>query len=228
MPQIAPGYAFNFFRSQGWSAPQAAGIVGNLQWESGLQTTRVGDSGAAIGAGQWHPDRQSIFQRLFGVPVAQGSADQQLQFVQYELTHNESRAGDILRQQTTVSGATSAFMNHFERPSAAARANSIAGRTNFAGQVAGAVGGSLGDNIAELGNEGQRLLENIPGMSALFGIRDNLLGWESPTGSCGVNPICYLREWISSSSFFSRLALALFAFIVIFAAFYLMKDKLES
>ena len=48
--------AVKFFISKGWTKEQAAGIVGNLQAESGkdLKTNAVGDGGRAIGAFQLH------------------------------------------------------------------------------------------------------------------------------------------------------------------------------
>lgn len=43
------------------------------------------------------------------------------------------------------------------------------------------------------------------------------------TGSC--NWVCQLQNWIADSGFFKRLALAVLAFIVLFAAFALMKGE---
>jgi murein DD-endopeptidase MepM/ murein hydrolase activator NlpD len=40
--------------------------------------------------------------------------------------------------------------------------------------------------------------------------------------SCGI--ICQLKKWIKETAIFQRIALALFAFIVIFAGFYLLKS----
>ena len=55
--------AVDFFRSKGWSPEQAAGIVGNLQTESGLKTNALGDNNQAYGIAQWHPDRQANFKK---------------------------------------------------------------------------------------------------------------------------------------------------------------------
>jgi hypothetical protein len=59
----------------------------------------------------------------------------------------------------------------------------------------------------------------LPGSGAVAGIFGNMLGGGD---SCGLNPICYLQQWIDSSKFFQRLGLAILAFIVLAAAFYLM------
>lgn len=47
--------------------------------------------------------------------------------------------------------------------------------------------------------------------------------------ACGLNPICYLQQWITNSGFFKRLSLAMVAFILLAAAFYLMNsDKIND
>jgi hypothetical protein len=53
--------AMDFFISKGYTPEQAAGIVGNLQAESGanLRTDAVGDQGRAYGIAQWHKPRQN-------------------------------------------------------------------------------------------------------------------------------------------------------------------------
>jgi hypothetical protein len=122
-----------FFTGRGWSPAQAAGIVGNLQWESGLDPTRRGDGGLAYGLGQWHPDRQANFQRIFGRPIQGSTAGQQLQFVDWELRNTEGRAGNLLAQQTTIAGATQTVMQHYERP---ANSSSLSGRLGHASAAA--------------------------------------------------------------------------------------------
>ena len=48
--------AYRYFLSRGWTPAQAAGIVGNLQQESGpgLDPTIAGDGGNAFGIAQWN------------------------------------------------------------------------------------------------------------------------------------------------------------------------------
>lgn len=119
--------AYQFFIDQGYTPEQAAGIVGNLQAESGgtLNPSAVGDSGQAYGIAQWHPDRQAIFQRQFGVPIQQATFDQQLQFVAYELNNNERSAGNKIRAATTVEDAAFAVDKFYERSSGAHRQKRI-------------------------------------------------------------------------------------------------------
>lgn len=106
----------NFFTGRGWSTEQSKGIAGNLFGESRYDIAAIGDGGKAYGLAQWHPDRQSIFERVFGKSIKGSTFEEQLAFVDWELRNNEKRAGSILRQQTTVEGSTEAFMRYYERP----------------------------------------------------------------------------------------------------------------
>jgi hypothetical protein len=81
--------AVKFFMSKGWSAAQAAGIVGNLQAESGtnMATNSVGDGGQAYGIAQWHPARQANFVKAFGKDIREANFEEQLAFVNWELNN---------------------------------------------------------------------------------------------------------------------------------------------
>ena len=128
--------AVSYFESQGWSHAQAAGIVANLETESRLDPGAVGDGGSAYGLAQWHPDRQAAFQSAFGHSIRQSTYQEQLQFVQYELTHSESGAARRLRSADTAGEAGAIVSRYYERPAAAdAEASSRAARAN---QVAAA------------------------------------------------------------------------------------------
>jgi hypothetical protein len=109
--------AIDYFVAQGWTQAQAAGIVANLQAESNLRPTAVGDNGRAVGIAQWHPDRQADFQAQMNRPVQGSTLEEQLQFVQHELTNgNEQNAGNRLRQATTANEAGAIVSRHYERP----------------------------------------------------------------------------------------------------------------
>jgi len=109
--------AMSFFQSKGWSKEQSAGIVGNLQVESGksLKTNAVGDGGQAYGIAQWHPDRQAKFQQVMGVPIRQSNFKQQLEFVQWELMNTEKRAGEMLKGASSAIEAARAVDYGYER-----------------------------------------------------------------------------------------------------------------
>ncbi|MBE2165355.1 tail tape measure protein [Acinetobacter oleivorans] len=113
--------ALKFFTSKdggNWSPEQAAGIVANLEAESGFKHTAIGDSGKAFGIGQWHPDRQAKFKQKFGKDIRQSSYQEQLAFVNWELNNNESSAGKKLRQTSTANQAGAIVSRYYERPAA--------------------------------------------------------------------------------------------------------------
>jgi hypothetical protein len=135
IPQKA---AMSYFQSQGWSKEQAAGLVANISRESSFNPANVGDNGKAYGLGQWHPDRQAEFKRVFGKDIKGSSFEEQLAFMQYELTQgNERRAGDILRRTTTGSAAGAAVSTHYERP------RDTSGEASLRGQLAMAMLGGV-------------------------------------------------------------------------------------
>jgi hypothetical protein len=131
--------AMKFFMSAGWSKEQAAGIVGNLQVESGkdLNTTAVGDGGKAKGIAQWHPDRQAKFKDVIGKDVMSATLEEQLRFVDYELKNTEKSAGDKLRAATTAAQAAQMVDKFYERSSGAAIGNRIASANLLAGGRSG-------------------------------------------------------------------------------------------
>lgn len=113
-------YAQNFFKSKGWSDSQAAGIVGNLQVESGIDLNTkafnaAGGGKGAVGIAQWRGERQTAFQEKYGVPVAQGTLDQQLDYVNWELTQgNYKSAGNKLRATNTAADAAKVVESSYE------------------------------------------------------------------------------------------------------------------
>lgn len=112
--------ALQFFQAQGWSREAAAGLVANLFRESKLNPRAIGDNGAAVGAGQWHGDRQQAFRQLFGKDLRDASLQEQLAFVQHELTKGSDfgarRAGDLLKSVTSAREAGELVSRLYERP----------------------------------------------------------------------------------------------------------------
>lgn len=109
--------AMAFFQRMGWTRDQAAGIVANLKHESNMDPRAVGDNGKAYGIAQWHPDRQKNFERWAGKSIRDSNLEEQLAFVNYELTHGaERRAGDLLRAAQNAGQAGEIVSRHYERP----------------------------------------------------------------------------------------------------------------
>lgn len=120
--------ALQFFQDRGWSAAQAAGIVANLQAESGLHSGAEGDNGKAFGLAQWHPDRQLDFKRLFGKDIHDSSFMDQLEFIDAELRNRPEFGAALLRATQNSADAARVFSQFYERPAGGvAEANRRAG-----------------------------------------------------------------------------------------------------
>ena len=123
--------ALNYFKQAGYTDEQAAGIVGNLQAESGinLNPAAIGDGGEAWGIAQWHPARRAIWDRANNKRwQPDGSSPDfraQLDFIIYELQRTESRANTRLKATNTVEDAAAVFDQYYERSNGQARQKRI-------------------------------------------------------------------------------------------------------
>jgi len=108
--------AVEFFVKQGWTPQQSAGIVANLEAESGLRPDAVGDGGLARGIAQWHPNRREGFEALIGRPFEGSSFEDQLYWVHAELQSSEKPAGIALAACTTAAEAGACVSKRYERP----------------------------------------------------------------------------------------------------------------
>jgi hypothetical protein len=140
--------AFNYFVSQGLSPVQAAGIVGNLQGESGrglnTNTRNPGDGrdgSDSIGIAQWNSDRAQALKNYAaskGTPYTDLTT--QLEFLHSELKGPEKAAYDRLLTAQTPEEATRAFLA-FERPKDWNVPGSHPQRTQYAARAFAAYGG---------------------------------------------------------------------------------------
>lgn len=121
--------AFIFFVSCKWTKEQAAGIVGNLQAECGQNLAferAVGDAGTAFGLAQWRNERLDKFEEVFGFPLVQGSFEDQLNYVDWELRNTEKKAGKRLAKATEAGKAAEIVDQYYERSSGEHRSIRIA------------------------------------------------------------------------------------------------------
>lgn len=121
--------AFNYFISKGLSQEQAAGVVGNLQWESNLDPTAVNPSGGATGIAQWKDSRLNDliqYAELQDPPADPFTLEVQLNFIWFELTgepdvpgapggNSNATAYEDLITRTVVSEAAASFAKYYER-----------------------------------------------------------------------------------------------------------------
>jgi hypothetical protein len=113
--------AFDYFLGKGLASFQAAGIVGNLDQESGVDPTAVESGGPGRGIAQWSVggrwdtdanDNATWYASQQGQSV--DSLQLQLDFIWYELTTFSGYGLAALEASTNVTDATIAFQNDFE------------------------------------------------------------------------------------------------------------------
>ena len=107
--------AMQILIQKGWTPEQAAGIVGNLIQESGLDTKAHNKRENAQGIAQWRNDRIQNFERRYGKSILKASFEEQIDFVHHELTTTERRAGDALKKARTVEEAAQIVDRLYER-----------------------------------------------------------------------------------------------------------------
>ena len=119
-----------FFIDYGYTVEQAAGIMGNLEYESGLSTVIVSEfpGEQSQGIAQWNPagGRLQELKRFaaneLAVPRDWRDYDVQLLFVIYELNNTERTANGKLKNSTKLDGgvvdtsSTYVFGKYYERP----------------------------------------------------------------------------------------------------------------
>lgn len=109
--------ALGYFQSQGWTREQAAGIVGSVMQESNVDPTKVNPKSGAYGIGQWLGDRVAAFKTFSGHDLKGSTFDEQLAFMQYELTHGTyKKAGDAIRNATSAADVAAIHSNEYEKP----------------------------------------------------------------------------------------------------------------
>lgn len=110
--------AMSYFMSQGWTAEQAAGIVGGgIQGESNFnpQASNAGHLNIA----QWDETRRQKILAGTGIDIATADYSTALRAMQWELTNNESGAGNALKGAKTAAEAADIIRNQYERPDTA-------------------------------------------------------------------------------------------------------------
>jgi hypothetical protein len=134
--------AFDFFRGKGLTANQAAGIVGNLDQESGMDPAISQPGGPGRGIAQWSTggrwDSGSLNCTAFAKQEGRDvhSLDLQLDFIWEELTKVPSFGLAQLRQTSTVEEAVTVFQNKYEICGKCAQGN----REKFAQEALDAFG----------------------------------------------------------------------------------------
>jgi Phage tail lysozyme len=127
--------ALSFFESKGLTRNQAAGIIGNLKQESGLNAS---ESGGFLA--QWLGTRlQGLDSFAAGKhQTVAGNATVQLEYIWQELTTDEAGTLAALKKTKTPEEAAKVFSELFERPGEPDLAN----REKYAAEAAKGTGGN--------------------------------------------------------------------------------------
>jgi hypothetical protein len=186
--------AFNFFVSKGLEPYQAAGVIGNLMQESGLNPRAVQSGGAGRGIAQWSVggrwDRDHEANLAWHAGVKQGGADiykieTQLNFIWFELTSVSpwKNALPPLRSSRDIVEATVVFEEEFEKagtPNMAARIQYAREALEEFGNGApssGAGSGNLGAGTACTGGLGVNGDFTFPLVTSQAALKDNSPRW---------------------------------------------------
>ena len=134
--------AFDFFVAKGLTNFQAAGIVGNLDQESGVNPASVQSGGPGRGIAQWSVGgrwdtsaNDNVLAYASKQGESSGSLNLQLEFIWYELT-SIGYGYTQLKATTNVTDATVAFMDKYEICGTCDQTN----RVNYAKAVLAAYG----------------------------------------------------------------------------------------
>lgn len=120
--------AVDYFVNKGLTREQAAGLVGNLMRESGMNIAATNPNSGAYGLGQWLGNRKTRLFRRYGYHP---TFEQQLDYVWDELNTSHRRGLQMLRASKTVNDAARNAFGYYEfsaGPEAAVRAMNGSGK----------------------------------------------------------------------------------------------------
>lgn len=110
-------YIATELKKNGFTDEQISGIIGNLLQENSTLDPSLKNAIGATGIAQWlSSDRKANFFNLFGKEIGEGSFEEQVKFLVWELNNTEKRAGNLIRQTRSVQEATVVTRKEYERP----------------------------------------------------------------------------------------------------------------
>ncbi|WP_433597703.1 phage tail tip lysozyme [Nocardia sp. CA-135953] len=129
---------YDYLISKGFTPAQAAGILGNMQVESGFDTGAYNPGEGAIGLCQWEGGRRANLE-AFAASQGRSVTDWQTQvdFMIHELKGSESSAYGHLTSASSAGAAAAAFDQYYERSSGEARGQRVANANSIASSMAG-------------------------------------------------------------------------------------------
>ncbi|QSN68396.1 phage tail tape measure protein [Mammaliicoccus sciuri] len=132
---------WNNLKARGLSDAQVAGIMGNIERESGFKTNAKEVGGTGIGLVQWSFARAN---NLKAYAKSRGKAwtdlQTQLDFLWHELNTSEISALNALKKATTATSASNIFQQKFERAGVVAQGQRNAAAKKYYNQFKGMSG----------------------------------------------------------------------------------------
>lgn len=186
-----------------YNVPQPI-LFGVIQQESGWNPFAVGDNGAAFGFGQLHAGAAA------DVGVNRFNPIQNLQGTAAYLGQQFQKFGNW----TDALGAYNQGAGHYNNSSALSYAGKVLDKAKSF------LNGGTIDEIAK----GAACISGDP--TSCLSAAGGLFGLGGSGNQCGtLDFVCELRQWITTSSFFTRLALATLALLLVLGGLYLMKER---
>ncbi|WP_062991891.1 phage tail tip lysozyme [Nocardia anaemiae] len=135
--RVTASEIYKYLLSKGFTPAQAAGILGNMQVESGFDTGAYNPAEGAIGLCQWEGGRRT---NLEAFAAAQGKSvtdwHVQVDFMMHELQGTESGAYGQIKSANSAGAAAAAFDQYYERSSGEARGQRVANANSIASNMA--------------------------------------------------------------------------------------------
>lgn len=117
-------YVYKKLKDMGYSDNAAAGIVGNLMQESGLNPWAIGDGGTSGGIAQWHNERWEALKRFAEDRGEDWSdLDTQIAFLDHELRNNYSDVFHKIQNAQNAGESALIFSRKYEIPAEEAANN---------------------------------------------------------------------------------------------------------
>ncbi len=131
---------YQYLLGKGFTPAQAAGILGNMQVESGFDTGAYNPAEGAIGLCQWEGGRRADFETFAAKdPEHRSVTDWHLQvdFMMHELQGKESGAYVQIKAANSADAVAAAFDQYYERSSGEYRGRRVANARNIESSLAG-------------------------------------------------------------------------------------------
>ena len=140
---------WDFFIAKGLTPPQAAGMLGNIKWESGYDPNNVNSNGGAYGIVQWLGGRKtSLFNFASSRGMQPNDMNLQLAFAWHELTGGYIDVLKDLRATNNVETATKIIFDRYEIP----LDSTLPNRVTYARDILNRLGSRTGSNNGQPGS----------------------------------------------------------------------------